>query len=189
MLRTRVSWTGFSGAPGVSTFHWDATGTQANVDAALAATNDFADNARYPCPPSVTLHADQAVDEVDAATGALINVWNSTSLYGPLVGVAAAPYAGPAGACITWRTASVHLGRLVRGRTFVVPLSVDAYEADSTLTATALARITTAAAALISAAPVFGIWSKPRGASPGVISAVVARTISDRAAVLRSRRD
>lgn len=96
--------------------------------------------------------------------------------------------AGVAGAVITWGTGTINRGRLVRGRTFLVPLAAGQYDADGTLTAACMGKLTLAAQNLIAGAAEFGVWSRPRLGVGGLFAPVLTHRVNDRAAFLSSRR-
>lgn len=95
----------------------------------------------------------------------------------------------PAAACVTWRTSLA--GRSGRGRTFLSPLASEAFQGDGSLNNTFRSTVVTAAADLVTASDDIGetvgalaVWSETDGVARDIIGA----TVTDQAAVLRSRR-
>ena len=88
LYRCRASWTGFSGAPGVTTMYGLVSG-------ALVTTMHDLFVALGPyLPDSVTVQVEATGDVIDDATGALTGAWTDTPVL-PVVGGSAAQYAAP----------------------------------------------------------------------------------------------
>jgi len=186
-----IIWEGFPGGPGVSTFFGD------DVVAVRAALGAFVGAIDQWVPGQIELTIPDAGRNIDAADGSLVSFWqsgapihDSNTLQGS--------YSAVSGVCINWLTNGVVAGRLVRGRTFMVPLLTSAYELDGTIAGGALDDFRNAATVLaLSGALV--IWSRPFAGDPdhvppiparaGTVHAVGGSVVNDRAAVLRSRRD
>lgn len=96
--------------------------------------------------------------------------------------------AGVAGLVVSWGTGTVNRGRLVRGKSFLVPIANNQYDNDGTLVAGAINYAQNGAQGLIDAAVGFGIWSRPRSGEGGVLAPVLTRHVTDKAAFLSSRR-
>jgi hypothetical protein len=107
-----------------------------------------------------------------------------------VVGSGAASSYGPAPAmvCVTWRSSLA--SRRGRGRTFLGPLSPGAFGPDGTIENSNLTSIRQKAAALVSSSSsitdvgALAVWSE----SDQVARDFVGSTVSDQAAILRSRR-
>lgn len=173
---------GWPGAPGFMTFYCK---TATPFRSAVIA---FVDDIRTSFSTSISFTVPNQIDVLEDSTGALIAIETEGTEYsanGTAVGIMAAP----AGACVTWITNAFVSGRRVRGRTFLVPLVTGAYEADGTLAATPLAGIRDAALDLFTACDL-AIWHRPTtpGGSDGAAYEVTGSSVSDRVAVLRSRR-
>lgn len=192
MNRIRMAWSGFPGAPGVSTFY--VTDPVPFLNALHAAMADI--TTRLPLDCTVSFPGEG--DIVNDVSGLITGTWTTIAL-APLTGTGVGAYAGVAGAACTWLTGGVVDGHRVRGRTFLVPLASGAFDTDGTLNPTALAQIRSDMTALYGVgAGGFGIWHRPRlvttgiGApisTPGSFHLVTGSRVSDKAAVLRSRRD
>lgn len=179
--RYRVNWTGFTGAPGLSTFYSDGAST-----AALAAIRTFFAAISNVIPPSVSLDFPGAGDQLESTTGALVGGWTVTP---PAVVNGSAPvafFAGGTGARVIWETSTIVQGRRVRGSTFLVPLSTSAYDSNGTLISGATALIQPAATTLATAG-VLQVWSRPT-ISGSAITSVTSAQLSDRVTNLRTRR-
>lgn len=191
ILRVTAQWTGFTGGPGYSNFHF---GGFESPEAALPSFNA----ARAFCvallplmPSGTTVSLDPEVAVIDTTSGQVEDYVSTTPASTGASGGTTAPYAGPTGAVVNWLTNGVRNGRRVRGRTFVVPLSSAAFDSQGTLTSSVLTTIRTAATALVdsSTAPDFGVYSRPVNGAGGAFYAATAARVPDLAAVLRSRRD
>ena len=176
------TWSGFPGAPGYSIFYaTPGTGISGDI-------KTFFTSCRTEMPSSVTITSPTGGDSFDPVTGTLTGTW-SGGVGGTTVGMSAAAYAGPAGACVTWLTSGIANGRRVRGRTFLVPLSSSAYQTDGSLAPGSLTALQAAADTLVSSsAGNLLVWHRPVGGGGGSAHPVVGAKVSDRVAVLRSRR-
>lgn len=166
----------------------------ANVNAAAAALRAFYVTMAPHYAPGVSIAADFAVD-VAASTDQAVT-------WAPVAGSGASPVAPPhISVCVTWKT-SVR-GRRARGRTFLGPHVNGSIDADGTVNAPVLTSLKTAADALVAASIVDNGWaigiygqqdSMPgasaaaRAAAPHVIRDIVGWSVSDKFAVMRSRR-
>lgn len=189
--RVSVRWAGFPGAPGYSNFHFQGSGTAADVQAEADLVDAFMDAARALMPSSVTVEVQSTIEILDDATGELTGYVTLEEPYEPRGGAGGSTFSGPTGAVVNWLTNAVINGRRVRGRTFLVPLGTGAYQADGTLTPAALTTLNSAASILSGAGFTsgFGILTRPAGGGPIGFSEVVGHRVPDLAAVLRSRRD
>lgn len=186
MYRVRVSWTGFPGAPGVSTFYEQSTITLP------AKLRTFFEAIKAYLPSNVTLSYQSAGDIIEEASGGLGGDWSVTPTPANTTGTLGQVYAAPVGVVVNWRTGGIVNGHRVRGRTFLVPVQQDT--ATGGPNPTAIAAIQAAAAALVVSAPNMCVWSRPVEAplpNPRAGSAhpVTAAQVPGKYVVLRSRRD
>ncbi len=192
VYRTKIRWSGFTGAPGYTILHFDAstTPTQAGAQDVYDATATFASNLVSNLPTQVRLTTEAAVEVVDQTTNQLENIYNVTAA-ATSSGLASGGYSAAAGACIIWETGEVRNGRRVRGRTFVVPMSASLYETDGTLASAAITDLQQAASSLAGGGFSFGILARPTstGAADGDFYTVSSGRVTDKTAILRSRRD
>lgn len=198
ILRVTAKWTGFSGAPGYTNFHFRDFDTGTNPDPAQASSAitkvaTFFEALATVVPAAVKIDINRDVEVYDDATGVLQDIINYTGTLGQISGSATGVVAGPAGAVINWRTPVIKNGRRIRGRTFLVPLATTAYELNGTLTATAVSTITSAATTFSAGTgnPDLGVWSRPSPVTKtgGLWARATSFNVPDLVAVLRSRRD
>lgn len=198
--RVRVTWSGFAGSPGVSTFY--------ATDGALAVgpISTFFSTLSTAFPGAVNISTAASGDTIDPITGLISGSWSGGTPT-PSVGTGASGFSAPAGASVRWLTAGIVAGHRVKGRTFLVPLTAAGYQDNGTLTTTLVAEIQSAANALVAALPTdLFVWSRPAAATPswtdvrgvshparaarvGSVYPITAAQAVDKAVVLRSRRD
>ena len=197
MLKVKVRWSGFTGAPGFTNFFFSegASGTvdQAQADAAVAKVQTFFTAIASGFTPNLTLQVQSDVEAIEPTTGQMASIFTVTPP-APIVGSnVVLTFSGPTGMVVNWQTAGVRNGRRVRGRTFLVPMSTAVYQNDGTIEPTRRTQVLTAALAMVgtSGTPDLGVWARPTapGATDGVWHAATSSTVPDLAAVLRSRRD
>lgn len=189
--RVTAVWSGFSGAPGYTNFFFDAFGGGDVVDLEVDRVHAFFQAIREALPTGVVVQVQQEAAIIDEATGELQSYAQSTDPAPEVLGYSTDAYSAPSGACVTWNTEAIARGRRLRGRTFIVPLGSDAYDAQGNLTNQAIGFLNAGATALIGdgSGPQMVIWSRPRAGVGGSIGAVTSHRVADKAAVLRSRRD
>ena len=189
--RITARWTGFTGAPGYSVFHFAEGGNVPDAGTARTRVKAFFDAVAAILPADVSIQVDPSVQVLDEATGVMTDIEDDDTNITPTNGIGGSGYSAPSGAVINWRSQAVVNGRLVRGRTFLVPLAGASYEADGTLTSVAIGRLRDAGNEMVTGdfANAFGIWSRPRAGAGGSFHTANSFNIPDKAAVLRSRRD
>jgi hypothetical protein len=193
-----ILWTGLTGLPGTTTLNF-FTGAASPIEAKhmTDAADAFASTLITVLGNGTSLQVQPEVKFLDEASGVLdslaavsppppAHVASASGQVGPL----------PSGAVIAWATDGVHLrpgalkSRRVRGRTFVVPLALAAYQSDGTITGTIITALSGAASTLVGdASTSFVIWARPVDGAGGASFPVTTWHITDQAAVLRSRRD
>lgn len=182
IMRMRVEWTGFPGAPGVSTLYGTSfTSLKASIAAFFLALNGI-------LPADVTITVPNSGDTLDPITGLITGTWSvGTPDY--IYGLYTGSYAGPCGASVRWDTGTVLHGHRLRGRTYIVPLADSCYQNDGSLATAQLSTLNVAAAGLVTAAAgALVVWNRPKPGVAGGFSAVNGSSVADRVAVLRSRR-
>ena len=181
--RLTVVWSGLVGMPGYSNFYYkNPIGASARLGAYLGAIRNF-----FPTGLTWTIPAEG--DVFDAGSGTLTGFW-SESGGGPLTATGAPLHAAPVGAVVNWLTEGINRGHKIRGRTFLVPLSANAFQDDGSILDTTLGSLRIAAATLISdGAAEQVVWSRPVAGAGGAIADITDTRVPDLAAVLRSRRD
>lgn len=198
MYKVRSLWSGFAGAPGFTNHFFGTTDPLlAGASQAVADVRAFWVALQSNMPDDVQINVEQNVQIIEDSTGLVEDELTATAV-AAVNPTATTGYAAPVGASIEWRTSDFVGGRRVKGRTYVVPLLASAFETDGSLSSTTLSSVQAAAAGLIAAPSQLVVWQRPRAASvgPPPVSArvgslhlVAAAGVSDRAAVLRSRRD
>lgn len=211
MLRVKTRWSGLIGLPGYSILHFRdfSTGEAWNPDAAEALvavnkTRTFFDAIKHLIPTGASMQVENSVEEIEAETGALIDL-HSVATPVVVLGTASASasYAAPVGAVLNWKTSTVRNGRRLRGKTFIVPMSSTSFESNGTLAAGSVTAIQNAALAMIAdtTSPDIGVYGRPTpildGAGnptgeynpDGTWAFATTASVPDLAAVLRSRRD
>jgi len=187
VAKVQVGWSGFIGSPGVSTFYIRETEPGGTVE--LAPLRQFLSAALTGfLPNGVTLTFPTVGDVILDTTGTIVGTWTAAP-QAPIIGASIGVFSGTSGAVVTWRTIVLVGGRRVRGRTFLVPLAGTAYASDGTLATNFRDGVLAAAAAVIQDPfAKLGIFHRPVGGAGGVVAAIAAATMTDKAMVLRSRR-
>jgi hypothetical protein len=199
ILRVTARWSGAIGLPGYSVFHYrdfSAGGepTQAQAQNAVDKVRTFFFTVAPLLPNVISVQVLGDVPVIEETTGTMTGIFSANQPANVQGSIGATvEYAAPVGAVVTWRTGTVRNGRIIRGRTFLVPLGRSAFAVDGTLASTALTTINSAANALNDDASDgdLGVYSRPSapGATDGVWAAVNGHSVPDMGAVLRSRRD
>lgn len=192
--RVRIGWSGFPGAPGVSTFYaLDGAALSGNI-------RTFFDNLKDNLPLDVTVKAETVGDIIDPLNGSLQGTW-TTADAPAITGRSSGAYAAPSGLIVHWNTGDVLNGHRLRGKTFIVPLAGAGYQTDGSLDDAVRTLFIAGAAALVTAAAAnFVVWHRPltaaqgakykppRPARSGGFSVVTGSDVPDKVMVLRSRR-
>lgn len=174
----------------VTVLHFDGSNQSAPPVAALYTAFDAYKSHQL---DQLTVTIPGTGDTINDTDGSLTGVWSATG-GGTVTGGNASPAAAGVGACIGWSTGGIVNGskgpRKLRGRTYIVPLPVDAYENNGTLGAGTLTNLTTLASAIMAAGPL-AVWHRPSSptATDGNSYAVLSAKVRDRVAFLSSRRD
>lgn len=193
LFHVTAKWTGFPGAPGYTNLYALTT------DPLSTGAQDFA-NAAHTLFDSLKAHfyslvsiaVQPIVETIDETDGTLLDEITVATPPAVVTGTSASQYAGPAGACIQWKTAGIVAGRRVRGRTFLVPMAVNQFDSDGTLVSASLGIIQAAATAYRTTAGISPvIWHRPTSptATDGEGFPLTANSVTDKVAVLTSRRD
>lgn len=192
LYRVKARWSGFTGSPGYSIFHFDISTTPNPTDAAAVANEvrTFFNALATRLPAVVRIQVETAVEVIDEPTGQLTDVVTIPAVT-VVAGTASGAFAASTGACVVWTTGGVRNGRRVMGRTFLVPLAASAYDVDGTLGAPAQTDIVTAANALVGDMLGFVVYGRPSSstAADGDSYVITGTRVADKTAVLRSRRD
>jgi hypothetical protein len=195
--RIRVVWGGIATGPGVSTFY-----AEAGAVPDLPKLRTALDNLKTAIAPGVTLQIQNQGDTLDETTGALTGSW-STTASAVITSTATGTFAAPVGGCVNWQTESIHNGRRLRGRTFVVPMASSQFGANGQLLAGAAGALQgLIAGVMLATSPHFVIWGRPvkpkdenghvipgSTGSGGLAGVISGGTVPLKAMVLTSRRD
>lgn len=195
VYRITAVWSGFTGAPGYSKFSFSDLTDATSRNAAGAKVRQLFEDLKPYRGNAMSVLVNPSIDEFDMATGALTGSAAMTTPPTASVGTGGTGvYAGGAGFCVTWNTSLILGRRRVRGRTFFVP-SLVCFDADGTLSPTAVAAISTAANTFLAlTAPRPNVWSRQWSTSSppvqigGALAPVDSFTLRDMTAQLRSRR-
>lgn len=174
--RVRVSWSGWIGAPGVSTHYFAG-------NPPLAALRTLWSVFAQAIAPGITVTIENTGQTIDVATGKAVGTWAGATQT-PITSAATGSYAAPAGAMVQWKTGAFFDGREVRGKTFIVPIPVAAYDSDGTIGASTLSTLNTGINTFLAGTPGMSVWSRKSQAAVTVTSGAVR----DKVMVLRSRR-
>lgn len=198
MLRIKMKWTNFTGAPGYSLFHFRDFGdpwvpSVENTDACITKVDTFAGALMSVLPNGVTLQVEGEGEVIEDTDNSLVNVVSGTTPAARVSSNTAAPYSAAVGAVINWRTGLTRNGRRIRGRTFIVPMLGITLENNGTLTSTVISTLNSAATNLRTGETGgdLGVYCRPSGpaATDGTWALITGSNVPDMSAVLRSRRD
>jgi hypothetical protein len=202
IYQTTTTWAGASGLPGYTNLFFDAPGVDvaAEIVSVADAVADFWNALSPGLASGVTLTTSAEIRQLDPATGALETLWAISPSPSPVGGGGSGVGPSPAGGCISWNTGEVHAGHVVRGRTYLVPIALNVFQSDGTLTSGFVTIMNDAAVGLIGhSGPDFVIWSRPVASDPDHVPPIVGHSgaafpavtgvAKDKVAVLRSRRD
>lgn len=161
MLRCRVSWQNFPGAPGVSNFYLDGNDIT-GLGTHLTALRTFWNSLAALIPTGTTLTVPNNGDLIDVVTGHLVGSWSDSVTLATVTGTGAGSYAGNAGMVVHWLTNGVVNGRRVRGRTFVVPTVSTVFGTNGNPTAANITTLTNAGNTLVTAMESkLVMWARP----------------------------
>lgn len=179
----------FPGAPGYTNLYF-ATDVSSDGAAQFAAAFQFLQGISSFFPASWSGKINPSGRVLEETTGALGRFTTApVGQRAPVPGGAGGSFgAGVAGAVIGWSSVTINRGRLVRGRTFLVPLAAAVYEENGTLRDDSLGVMTQVGVSLIDSATGFGIWSRPRLGTGGKLAVATSVRVNDQAAFLSSRR-
>lgn len=185
--RYRITWTGFTGSPGVSTFYApDATDSR-------PAIRTFFDSIADQIPNGVTVSFPTTGDIVADDSGVIQGTWTGGAI-ASVSGTSLQPWTNATGLVVNWRTNTVRRGRRLRGRTFLVPVAGAAASGGGIPPFSVVNDVRAAALALAAASPGILVWGPPieQGGvvvAAGVSAAVSTADVPQKWVVLRSRRD
>lgn len=179
----------FPGAPGYTNLYFATDVLNDGADH-FAAARGFLLNLGAAEPTAWSGQINPVGRVLETNTGILARFTDCPATYlAPVAGTSGLGWgAGPAGAVLAWQTGTINRGRVVRGRTFIVPIAKNYFEDDGTLTGEAVTFLIAAGNQLIATNVGFSVWSRPRLGAGGLLAPVLSVRVNDRAAVLTSRR-
>ena len=196
LAKIKVNWTGIPSGNGYTNLYFRNTTPgvipQAVVNEAVTKTDVWLDSFATGINNTVSYVVDATVDVIDDADGTLQGTFTATPDT-TRVGTQTANYAAGVGVCINWSTTTIRGTRKMRGRTFIVPLAINSYSVDGTLDTTRLGNFRADSATFRAAGTDarLVIWGRPTtaGGTDGVSAEVTSSSVSDKVAMLSSRRD
>lgn len=196
LARVTINWTGFIGAPGYTNLYWrnstPGTISQAVVNDAITKTDTWLATWKARFPLVVSTGIDPTVEVIEDSDGTLQGFMTGTPAAASF-GTGTGQFSAATGAVVNWYTGTVRNGRRIRGRSFLVPLIIGAYDTDGTIANSTVASMRTQAATLHAATgdSRLVVWGRPTapGATDGVSAEVITSTVPDKVAILSSRRD
>lgn len=190
-----LQWNGLPGGAGYSIF-W-STQTVPN----LTPFNSFLVAIQALYPQSVTIVSSNTGELIESTTGKMTGTYTTTGATST-IGTGATSYTPQSGALVKWNTGFFANGRAVRGRTYIVPLTIGQFGAGGVLQAAAVTTLQTAATNLVAQSqPNLVVYSRPRykkadtpGDPPvlvrqGAFNQVVSASVTNKVCTLNGRRD
>lgn len=180
--------TGWSGGPGYTSLYCKGAGALTG-DAQADAIRAFFNAIKGELPTEVTVSSIGSYRSMSETSGALVGIFPYTTTPAAVSGSGNATFASPSGVCVTWLTGAFGTHKAIVGRTYLVPAGANVYQNDGTLVDADKAAIQTAAAALVTTmSGDLLVWKRPIAGAGGTVTPVSAARVSDRVAILRSRR-
>lgn len=198
MNRLRVGWSGWAGAPGLTTFYLaDGRLDVTPIKTFFTALAPFV-------PNLITWTIPSLGDKINSDDGSIGGAWGGTGGGQVVATGSSTSFSGSSGFCVDWKTTTIVNRRRIQGRSFFVPGAAILYQGDGSILEATRTTIQAAATTLITSLGTdFLVWSRPVVApvpnppagSPGHVDPrdgtsgpVVASFVPDLAVVLRSRR-
>lgn len=186
---------GTTGLPGLSVSYWSLAGAAAtSLEAAdvVARVRAFWQGLITQLASGVTVDVLGEVDAYDVATGAVTGL-TLTASPAQVVSTGGSELPSATQLGLQLRTNTIVGRRILKGRSFIGPLTTGANTGQGVPTSTAMSTLVTASASLAtgSTASVQQVWHRPRGNPPlgGVAGAIVGYNADSVFWYLRSRRD
>jgi len=169
--------------PGVSTFYFDQAGSGFN-----AGLKTFFTAIAGRVPATVLWTVPNVGDLIDTGTGDIVGTWTDGT-QGSVSGSGTAAYMHGVGGRIVWTTNGRTNNRLVKGTTFLVPLTVAQFTTSGDMDPAAAAAIKSAAGTLVSTAGFdMVILTKATDAAAGAAHDIVAWDVPVTPSWLRTRK-
>jgi hypothetical protein len=186
-----VRYNGFTGAPGWVKMKFINSLSQTEANTGAANFRTFLLGVAVGNMPTGSSFTFDSIYQTFDGEGKLNGEGTLSSVPAAINGSGTGAYAGGAGAVVNWLTDAFVGGKRVRGRTFIVPLTQNAFQADGTIADAYRTSLGAAAVTFATSTPQPAVWSvRHLGASPVyTIAGMVGASVPDRTALLRSRRD
>lgn len=185
---TTAKWSGTGGGTGYTRWHFQGNLTTAEVTQKLNLTKTFFDAIKAYIPSAVTITYDALAQEYDDA-GILTKEVSGTPP-AATVGTGGTSYFAPVGMVVNWATGAFNSnGSRIRGRTYLVPCATSVAGTNGGVASAIVTAVSAAANAVI--ADLIPIVVVRKNASGGFVglTTITAASVSNKAAVLTSRRD
>lgn len=194
MSRFILEWKGWVGQPGFTTFNVSANLDDTQTNAAAAAIKTFITQWAATLPSVITLFFHPTVQVVNDGDGTLVEERTISTKPTDTAGAGTGNFSAVTGIAVTWRTGQRGPKKPILGRTYIVPCSQSAYDADGSLGNSVQAGILASANTYVNRVapgtpghPVVWHHNTP-GAADGQSYPVVGVSVADRVAYLSSRR-
>jgi hypothetical protein len=165
-----VDWTGTYGHMGISRFAFvtsdGSVPTNTQRDGVLAALDAMIQGGAGSLPADVSWSVNPIIEAFDGVTGAITGELAAATALSPGFGTNTSSYANGVGLLIKWKSAGMFDGRRIQGRTFIVPLAGQQFDADGSVDRgvaiawQAHANTYIAAMAALSVTPL--VWGRPQ---------------------------
>lgn len=195
LIRYRVSWGNFPGAPGVTTLYFSTS------VADFTPVRTFFNGIKDVMPQGLTFSYPTSYDVINESDGKLSTTVATAAQAVSTSITTAGVYSLTSGALIRWNTSAVVNGNKVVGRTYLVPAAGVSYNTGGAVSATTITTCQNAANALLAA---YGdglkIWARPFKGRTGVpgkpdipprvgsFATALSATMPTTPVVMRSRR-
>lgn len=193
MLQVTIRWSGSQMGAGVSVLNFTGA-VETSLDPLLEGVDDFVAAFSLHIPQTVGLQVANTVDVISESNGNLIATVSGTAQPARTGAASNGPVAAGVGGRIRWTTGGTRNSRPVIGTTFLVPMATGSFEANGTLTSTAVTAFQDAGNLLLGVANAAGaplaVWSKPtsEAAANGELWPVTGVVVPDQVSWLTSRR-
>lgn len=187
IYRQTAIWTEFPGAPGYSNFYHRGAGTDAqSAQAGAYALSYFFSAISGNLPATVRVNFDPVVQVLEETNGQ-VQAEAAVGLDpGEISGTNAGGYAANSGLAVEWLTGRFVAGRLLRGRTYLVP-AAGCFDTDGTVTEGVRTSVRAACDYIVDAAVDFVVWHRPVAGVGGFAQPINDALVRDHGYVLRSR--
>lgn len=185
MYRIRIPWSGTPlVGPSISTFFAGSM-----PDGPMMETvKTFFEAIKGFIPEGANLQYPSSGEVLESTTGKIMGLWTGLPGTSATLGGGPKPFAAGVGLRVRWLTSTVHRGRVVKGSTYVVPISSQFYTDTGVVSPGNIATLYTAAN-LLQVGADLGVWSRPKkGGNDGLWAPIDGVVVPDVVSWLRSRR-